>query len=287
MTYRTSHTPRKVLAFSAAAALLLGACSLAAAEPTPTPTPPATNTPVPTNTPEPTATNTPEPTATNTPEPTPTPTETFTPTPDLAATAAYESTQAAAEVEGLVHDILAVYNISPDSGYLAWNEPNEIPVVHSTGGGGIFFREIDEGVVYNNYVLHTNLTWDSDTGLAGCGIIFHSEPNLEQGQQYQFAMLRLSGAPGWDVELWQYGTWQSTTTGELKFNNAIDLGNGATNEVVLVIMDGLMTAYVNQVRLSNVIISTRGEGRVAYFLFQESGQTSCVFSDNWIWVLEE
>lgn len=29
------------------------------------------------------------------------------------------------------------------------------------------------------------------------------------------------------------------------------------------------------------------EGRIAYYLFQESGHTECVFTDNWIWALEE
>lgn len=267
--------------------LLLSACSiLSPAEPTPTASPiPPTATPLPTDTPVP-PTDTPVP-PTDTPEPTATPTETPTATVDLAGTAAVESTQAAEALQSVVLDVLAAYDISAENGFLGWSEPGEIPVISGQGGSGITYQPIDEGIVYDNYVLHTNITWESDTGFAGCGIIFHSEPNLEQGQQYQFAMLRLSGAPGWDVELWQFGRWQSTTTGQLKFNSAIDLDNGATNEVVLLVRDGLMTAYANTTRLSNVIISTRSEGRIAYYLFQESGRTACVFSDNWIWVLEE
>jgi hypothetical protein len=39
--------------------------------------------------------------------------------------------------------------------------------------------------------------------------------------------------------------------------------------------------------LSNVIISTRNEGRIAFYGSQDSGDTSCVFEDNWIWTLGE
>jgi hypothetical protein len=162
-----------------------------------------------------------------------------------------------------------------------------MPVVYSQGGFGEVYRPIDDGVVYETYVLHTNMTWESETGFAGCGIIFHAEDNIGNGQQYKFYTLRLSGLPGWDVELWNFGQWQSTTTGSVKLNSAIDQDNGATNEIVLIVRDGLMAAYANTTRLSNVIISTRSSGRIGYFAWQESGETSCVFSDNWIWVLEE
>jgi len=269
-------------------ALLLTACNTPEPEPTATNPPPPTDTaePTATDTPEPTATDTPEPTATDTPEPTETPTDVPTETPDLAATASFESTQAAEAAEAEIIAILADYDVPPDNGYLAWLNPDDIPVINTTAGTQIY-EPIDEGVVYETYVLHTDVTWSSQTGLAGCGIIFHSEDNLEFGEQYQFNMLRLSGAPLWDVELYRNGQYQSTTTGEAKFNSAIDLTDDATNEIVFVVHKGLMTIYANGTRLSNVIISTRSEGRIAYFSFQESGRTSCVYSNNWIWVLEE
>ena len=269
--------------------VLLSACAfLSPAQPTATATPnPPTDTPVPTDTAVP-PTDTPVP-PTDTPVPTPTPTETETPTPtvDLAGTAAVESTQAAEAIQSVVLDVLAEYELGPDSGHLAWNSPEEIALVYSQGGFGELYRPIDEGVVYETYVLHTNMTWESETGFAGCGIIFHAEDSINVGQHYKFYTLRLSGLPGWDVELWNFGQWQSTTTGTVKLNSAIDQDNGATNEIVMIVRDGLMTVYANSTRLSNVIISTRSEGRIGYFVWQESGRTSCVFTDNWLWVLEE
>jgi hypothetical protein len=277
---------RSLFACLLAAALLSSCGLLSAPEPTATPTPvPPTDTPVPTDTPEPTATETPMPTATDTPEPTATPTEIPTETPDLAATAAFESTQEAEAALDLVVDVLAEYDLSPDSGHLAWSTLEDIPVINSSPGT-LIYEPIDEGVVYGTYVLHTDVTWNSATGLAGCGIIFHSENNLEVGEQYRFYMLRLSGLPLWDVELWRLGDLVSVTTGDAKVNSAIDLSDDATNNIVMIVQDGVMAVYANGVRLSNVIISTRGEGRLAYFAFQESGTTSCVYSNNWIWELD-
>ncbi len=77
------------------------------------------------------------------------------------------------------------------------------------------------------------------------------------------------------------------TTGEVKFNSAINQDNGGVNEYLLVVQDGIMAVYINGTRLSNVIISSPSEGRIAYWTSQDSGETSCVFENNWIWVLGE
>ncbi|MFQ5616963.1 MAG: hypothetical protein ACE5GO_10970, partial [Anaerolineales bacterium] len=267
------------------------ACSIIPPAPTPTPEPtstpvPPTQTPLPpTNTPTPEPTETPTLIPTDTPTETPTPTDTPTATPDLAATAAYESTQAAEAALEKVGKVLAKVNLAQDSGYLAWADEGPIPVI-SDDYGTMTYIPIDDGVVYETYVLHVDITWDSTGGFAGCGIIFHAEDNLEFGKQYQFFVIRLSGLPAWDVELWNYGDWQSTVTGRVKVNSAINQENRSTNNYVLVVKKGVTSIYANDTRLSNVIISL-GEGRIAFYAAQESGETICVFENAWVWVLEE
>lgn len=251
-------------------------------DPPPTPTEAPTNTPVPTDTPLPT--DTPEPTATPTEIPTDTPVPTETP--DLAATAAFESTQVAAAALAVVGEELAKYDISTDSGYLAWVNSEPFEIVTSMGAQTLY-EPIDEGEVYSTYVLHADVKWDSETGLSGCGIMFHSEPNLEQGKQYQFITIRFSGLPLWAVELHQYGGFVSSATGGAKSNGAINQADGATNSYTLVVREGLMTVYANDTRLSNVIISTLNQGRIAFYTWQESGTTTCVFDNAWIFALEE
>lgn len=248
----------------------------------PTDTPAPTDTPVPTDTPEP-PTDTPEPTET----PTEVPTDTPVPTdiPDLAATASFESTQVAEAALAVVGEELAKYDISTDAGYLGWVNAEPFEIVTNMGGQTIY-EPIDEGDVYSTYVLHADVAWESDTGLAGCGIIFHSEPNIENGKHYEFITIRFSGLPLWDLQLYEFGNFVFSALGGAKSNGAIDQGPGAVNTYTLVVRDGLMTAYANDMRLSNVVINSLREGRIAFFTWQESGETSCVFDNAWIFVLD-
>ena len=71
------------------------------------------------------------------------------------------------------------------------------------------------------------------------------------------------------------------------FNSAIDQADGATNKIVLIVRQGLVGVYANGTRLSNVIINSRSEGRIGYFVWQESGVTTCTYSNNWIFGLNE
>ena len=271
-----------VLVTAILAMILLTACGAEPGSPT------AEEVVVPSDTPEP-PTDTPEPTATDTPTETPTetllPTNTPTATLDLAATAAFEATQAAEAVLAVVGDILAGIDISTDTGHLAWANTEPI-VVPPLSGPGLVMVDIADGVVYSTYVLHTTLTWETVTGLAGCGIVFHSDSIVGLGKQYRFNLIGLSGLPAWDVELYDFGTFQSNTTGGIKYNSAINHDFGGVNELLVVIREGLATFYANGIRLSNVIINSRSEGRLGYFAFVESGEATCSFADNWIWVLE-
>lgn len=224
---------------------------------------PPTDTPIPTDTPAPTDT----PVPTDTPLPTETPTEIPTETPDLAATEAAEAAQKMEEAAALVGETLESIGLSADNGSLAWIQSEAIPVLIN-GGSLTTFKPIDDGDIYNNYVLNFDVTWETSTGFAGCGILFHSEDNITKGKQYRFYTLRLSGLPGWDVELWDYGTWQSTTTGTVKYNSLIDQENDAVNQYTLVIQKGIAAVYANGERMSNVIISLN-KGRIGVFAWQE------------------
>ena len=264
--------------------LILAGCTLQPAQPTPTPAP--TNTPAPTDTPVPTDTQLPTNTPTPVPTDTPLPTDTPTPTPNLTATQSAQATQQAEQALALISDTLEMTGLSPDSGSLAWVQdgPVALPIL---GGSQAIYTSIDDGTIYRHYVLHADVTWKSSLGFAGCGIIFHSEDNLKKGKQYVFQMLRLSGVPAWDVELWNYGSWQATVTGKVKYTDLIDQDDGATNTVTLVITKKMGTVYINGKRISNVSLSSINEGRIGYMAFQDGGETTCTFDNVWLWTLDE
>ncbi len=268
--------------------LLLAGCSslLSGEEDQSPPTqPPATNTTAPTDTQAPTATNTPEPTVTNTPEPTATDTPVPTDTPDLAATASAEAEAAAAAVEASIKDELAKLGITLEKGELAWVQTEPIKISFSAGGGNDSAPFAEE-MTFSDFILKADMVWNSETGFAGCGIIFRSEPNFETADQYQFNTIRVSGLPLWDMELWLSGQYVMTLGGRMRSNGAINQENGSTNTYVIVAEKDLFTAYANGEKMSRLQNSKLIEGIMGILVFQESGVTTCEIKNAWIWSLK-
>lgn len=251
------------------ATVLTAACGAGASPATPS------SSPAPTDPPTPTAT--PVPSITPTPSRTPTPTVNAEATQSARATATFEARLADMEAD------LHVAGITAAEGHVAWAnfEPLE---VNSTNYGFMKYYPIGEEKDYADFVYHTSVTWDTSTGLAGCGVIFRSEPDLANGEQFIFMTMRLSGAPFWDVELWKYQQPQSSLTGGLKANGAIHVEARSTNEMMLVAQSHQLTAYANGSRLGAVTILRRSEGRMAVLAWQESGYATCTYGDSWIWV---
>lgn len=259
--------------------------------PTPEPTHtliPDTDTPIPTDTatPMPSETPTGTPTQTQTLTETSTATETPTATVDLAATAEFESTVAAEAQLEEIAKVLEDINLTSESGYLAWSEKDPWPIT-TTSYATTFFEPIDEGTEYKTYVMHYDVTWESTSGLAGCGLIFHSEEDLGMGRNYRFYSYRFSGLPYWTVELWENGSYVNSAMGRGKLNSVIHQENGSTNTFTLHVKEGIMTVYANDMRLSHVPISGANRGRIAFFVFQESGESTCAYENAWLWALHE
>lgn len=253
------------------------------ADPTATTTkpPPPTNTPVPSNTP------TPLPTQTPTPTDTPVPTDTPTPTPDLKATEAAQATadaevtQAALAAE--VAKEIESYSIPTDQGSLVFFSEGGIPItIDQYDSSNVIL--LNPGVSYENYVLHADVSWESTSGLAGCGIIFHADTS-ETGAYYNFRALRLSGVPAWAVLYIEDGQLKFMPTGDVRTNNAIDLKQNSLNSYVLVVEEKLLTVYANEKRLGAVDITKQTSGEIAFEVFQESGVTTCTLDRIWVWSL--
>ncbi|MEK6255963.1 MAG: hypothetical protein N2C13_01440 [Chloroflexota bacterium] len=192
-------------------------------------------------------------------------------------------TQAAEAALDDINEVLQDVGLSTNSGSLAWTQSDPVSLSLPAGPAGKH-EAISGDQSYKNFVIHYHAPWES-TGWAGCSLIFRAEEDLDDGEYYVFNTIRFSGAPGWDVELYNYGEYQSTATGDLKYSSKLDLDNGATNNYVLVAEGTLLTVYINGSRASSVTVFTRSEGRFAFEAWQWDGATTCTFEDAWIWEL--
>jgi hypothetical protein len=248
--------------------VLLQACSASQATELPTATSVPTDTPLPTLTSLPTDSPTPEPTS----------------TPDLAATAAVQSTSAAQTVLGELDSLLRDTDIPYQNGHLEWQQGK--PLMVSLKGPSWDYVEIDDDLVGKNFILKTDLTWEA-TGILVCSAIFRSDPDLEQGKQYRFSTLRFSGLPAWEIAVFEYSRLKSKIS-KTQFSDAINLKNGATNQLVLVAQGSQFDVYINDVHQGRYYDTSNQltEGNFAFSGEQDSGKGSCKFENSWIWTLE-
>lgn len=250
-------------------ALLTGCGAIPGLNPT------ATFTPVPTNTPEPTLT----------PAPTSTPTATPTSTPDAAATQAAQATQTAEEVLAELDLYLGEKSeIDYQAGQLLWRQSK--PVTINMAGPQEIISEIGSDITTGDFIMKSEVMWEA-TGLIVCGAIFRSEPNIEEGKQYKFLFLRFSGLPAWAIEVHQYGQFKNSPT-DVRFSDAVDMDNGATNQFILVAQGNEFTVYMNRNREGHYFdySTQRSEGAFAFFASQTGGDGRCVFDNSWIWSLD-
>jgi hypothetical protein len=247
--------------------ILLQACTPPATE-LPTVTSAPTDTPAPTVTPPPTDTPTPEPTS----------------TPDKTATAASQSTAAAQTVLGELDKLLGDTDIPYQNGHLEWQQ--EKPLMVTLRGPGWDYVEIDDDLVGKNFILKSDITWEA-SGILICSAIFRSESSLELGKQYKFSYLRFSGLPAWEIDVFEYGRPQNSPT-KTQFSDAIDMDNGATNQMVLVVQDDQFNLYINGVHQGRYFdySKQRTEGVFGFSANQDSGDGSCNFENSWVWTLE-
>jgi hypothetical protein len=263
---------------------LLAACGNPKAGSVPTNTALATQAPQPSSTPAPT--DTPIPTSTSTPLPTETPTKapTKTPTPDLMGTEVANAVLQAAEIADQIAPVLDKLGFSPEDGSLAWYNGPPISIrIFDYNAAQIF--QLGDDLNVEDFILSTDITWESSLGYAVCGIIFRAEPDITDGEYYIFQSMRLSGLPAWDIEFWDNNQYITAVSGGVQTNRAIQLDQGSTNSFMLVVQGDKMTAYANGTRLRTQYDTHRADGLLALFAWQESGETTCTFSDTWVWAL--
>lgn len=225
------------------------------------------------------------PEATTTTAPTDTPTPLPTSTPDVAATAAVRATQSAADTLSELDDVLGDTDIPYADGHLAWQHDSLLTIKMT--GPDYRITDIDKTLTAGNFIFKSDVTWEA-SGILICGAIFRSEPDLKKGRQYQFVFLRLSGLPAWAIEVHEFGNFKNTPT-KTKFSDALDLGNGSTNQFMLVVQDDNFTLYLNGVRQGRYFdySNQRTEGSFGFMGYQDSGNGKCEFENSWIWSLDQ
>jgi hypothetical protein len=241
--------------------------------------PAATSTPKPADTIAPADTTEPEPT--EKPE---------KPTADKAATSEAEAEEtAAAEAEnadavlGEIEGKLDEVGERLGNGSVTWMDPGPL-VIDSSKPNMVSYNLID-GVEVADFAYHANVVWETKqkVGIVYCVVMFRIEGDLDTESWYMMRMGRISGAghvlfdvmSGWSI-IGENGD----------YSNYIHDANGAENELILVAQANQFTVYVNG-KQATVWWNTKVDrGGFGLGTLQDTGSSTCTFSNNWIWSWE-
>lgn len=236
----------------------------------------------------PTATSTATPPPTATPTETPTPTATATPTLTPSATPnrlATKKAQASATAQAQVNEVmprLEELGLKDAPGRLIYYQDE--PIVLSVVDWNTYVPAIIAEDKVHNFVLHSRVTWDSSSGLAGCGVIFRADEDLQDGARYEFDLMRLQNAPAWWIYHVKYARLEADLT-NMQFSNYINDGKDSVNTIDLVVQDSIFTPYINGEKMRIAESTKLTSGIIGLIAHQESGTTLCQFEDSWVWEL--
>ena len=95
------------------------------------------------------------------------------------------SAEDAAATEQAVAPILAelpIYGVSPADGRVAWIHPPE--TLEISGYLQYDYKNRFAGTVATDFVVSTDITWDTSGGLAGCGFALRADGNVDALNSY-------------------------------------------------------------------------------------------------------
>jgi hypothetical protein len=208
---------------------------------------------------------------------------------DAAATLAAEAAgdeQAAAATAAAAAPIIAelpTYGVDPSQGELAWIHP---PVSIDVEGY-LQYDYINHfiGTLVSDFVVSSDITWNTDTGLAGCGFVLRSDGNEEAINQYMVIASRGGSGTVFFVTQTEGDFFHEdpfSTSPDPQF----EWQNDFTNRLTVVARGNTFTIYTNGTQIGQINNSAYTRGFVAMVALSESMQTHCEFNNTWLWSLD-
>jgi len=176
---------------------------------------------------------------------------------------------------------LPIYGVDPAGGRPAWVHP---PVSLDIEGFEQFaYANQFAATVVTDFVVAADITWNTQFGTSGCGLVLRSDGNEEALNQYLVVATR--GANG-------HVLFTVMEAGDLievydMFARGIDpvfsSANDTTNRLAVVGRGSTFSVYTNGTLIGQVQDARYEIGFVALVALNQSGTTHCGFTNTWLW----
>lgn len=227
------------------------------------------------------------PTATGTPRPSPTATL-DRPATHVAQTAtATAIAQVTAAAEDPIRAALPAFGVDGSRGEVAWIHPPT--TIEATGYMTYTYANQNLLTVAKDFVLQSDITWNTQYGSTGCGFVVRSNGQEEAFDQYIILATRAGNG---------HVLFTIMEDGRLRRNELFDWYAGAidpnfdwrndtTNRLTIVGRGNTFEIFTNGKRLGEFTPSRVFErGFIALVALNESGTTTCQFDNTWLWLIE-
>jgi len=209
---------------------------------------------------------------------------------DVTATQAAQQLQgeeAAAATAAAVQPIeaeLVGYGVDPAQGHVQWIHP---PIhIEVEGYQSVDYANNFIATVVSDFVISTDITWDTTTGLAGCGFVLRSDGNEEALNEYLVVISRGGNGTAYFVTQSRGAFFREQYLYPGGIDPQFDWRNGTTNRLAVVGRGNTFTVYTNGTRIGTITDNTYERGFVAMAALSESGRTVCDFNNSWLWLFD-
>ena len=181
---------------------------------------------------------------------------------------------------------LQSYGIDTTQGRLAWTQP---PLTLFVEGYLQYDFDVEFVSVAHNFVVASDITWNTQFGSTGCGYVVRSDADEEAGDRYFIVATR--GGDGRVLAGVQLDGNLVLDDNVDIYANGIDPAfqgqNDTTNRIVVIGRENTFSIYSNGTFLGDFTPQSAffERGFVAFVALNESGTTTCTFTNAYLWLM--
>lgn len=183
---------------------------------------------------------------------------------------------------------LPAYGVDPAQGRMAWIHP---PVtIQASGYLSYTYANQNIATVAQDFVLASDITWNTRFGTAGCGYVMRSDGDQEGDYDQYIALVIRGGSGELFFTIMQDGEVVRNEITDININRldpSFQWQNDTTNRFAVVARGNTFSFYSNGSHVGDVTPSIAFErGFVAFVGLNESGTTTCQYNRAFLWLIE-
>jgi hypothetical protein len=182
---------------------------------------------------------------------------------------------------------LQALGVDTNNGRLAWTHP---PLTLFAEGYLQYQFDVEYVTVAADFVVAADVTWNTQFGSTGCGMVVRSDADEEAGDRYFIVATR--GGDGRVLSGVQLDGNLVLDDGVDIYANGIDplfaQQNDTTNRIVVIGRGNTFSIFTNGTFLGDFTPESAffERGFVAFVALNESGTTTCTFENAYLWLIQ-